>query len=159
MYHDGKNVLYSANTFHCESPHLTCSLIKHNDIINRNLAVRSMELCIYVDNADSERKWNNALSALVESSENLRHIRIKVKGNIWSGSYSFYPIRRYSPAYGKRPFLQGLLELKKLPLQTVKLVVTEKSWRGMHRRREFTWTPAQKEEWAQSVKRAILGSG
>lgn len=159
MYHDGKNVSFSANTFHCDSPRLTCSFIKHNDIINRTLAVRSMELEIYVHNADSERKWNNALSALVESSKNLRHVRIRVEEDIWSGLYHSSLRCRHSPAYGRRPFLKGLLELKKLPLQTVKLDVTGKSWRGMHRRREFTWTHAQKEEWAQSVKRAILGSG
>lgn len=159
MYHDVTNVLYSANTYLCVTPYFVCSFIKHNNIFNRNLAVRSIVLKIIVRDAADERNWNNALCALAESSKNLRHIRIDIREFIWNGPFNNW--HRYSAAFGKRPFLEGLLELKKLPLQTMELDATAYRWssgKNANYSGNYCWTDAQKKEWARKIRGAILSS-
>lgn len=162
MYHDVKNLLYSANTFEFSDAHLIGPFILRLDEVNhRSLAVRSVHLLnVYVSNRNEERRWNNGFCALAEKLKNLRHIRIVVDERIWTDRWAI--TRRQSPAHGKAPFLGSLLELKKLPLKTVELTVTERRltdrWGRIVHENGYTWTVAQKREWAQKMKLAILGS-
>ncbi|CAF9915814.1 MAG: hypothetical protein ALECFALPRED_010334 [Alectoria fallacina] len=158
MYHDARNVLYSVNTFSSYDRSLIFPFLKHlKDVIHRNLAVRSIHLDVFVRDTADERKSNHTFCALAENLKNLRDIHIDVAEHIWNRWY--VPTRRHSPAYTTRPFLQGLLELKKLPLKRVELVVAETIWDGQGRGSEYVWTTAQKQEWAQKMRRAILGLG
>lgn len=156
LYHEAKNVLYSANEFSVAQPKMVNILIRHLDSLNhRSLAVRSVYLHAIVYNTKNEREWDNTFRVLAEGLKNLRHIRIFVGEYIWNG----YHTRRQSPAQGKRPFLQGLLELKKLPLKTIKLIMNNDGGAGGRRGDAYDWTDAQKREWAQKMEGAILGSG
>lgn len=160
MYHDVKNLLYSANDFEISHPQLVGLFVRRLDEVSyRSLAVRSVHLRVYVPDKNKERHWDNAFCALTEDLKNLRHIKIGVSEEIWN-NYSSFP-RRQSPAHGKTPFLRGLLEFKKLPLKTVELAVTERltgNWGHRVGEDAYIWTAAQKREWAQKMKNAILGT-
>lgn len=158
MYHDANNVFYSANNFRFKEPKMIHRFLRRlGDVNHRNLAVRSVHLELTVFEKKEEREWDNAFRALAENFKNLQQIHVKVGERIWTRPCTWG--RRHSPAYGKRPFLQGLLELKKLPLKTLELVMPETDYSSSMREIPFTWTTAQKLEWAQSMKSAILGSG
>ena len=158
LYHEAKNVLYSANRLSLSDPKLVNTFIRRLDNLNhRSLAMRSVYLVVYVHNKNREREWDNTFRVLAESFKNLRHIRIMVEQRIWNG-YQDYSHRRRSPAQGNMPFLQGLLELKKLPLKTVDLVVTKDMRYGSLRGDAYNWTDAQKREWERHMEGAILGS-
>ena len=148
-------MVFSANRFHIIAPKLVGLFIRRLDDVNhRSLAVRSVLLDVYVSSKNDEREWDNTFCALAEALKNLRHIKIDINEQIWSGYYWTRCIRRHSPAHEKAPFLRGLLELKKLPLKAVELVVSEKIFKG----EVPLWTAVQKRDWAQKMKRAILGS-
>lgn len=157
IYHDAKNVLYSANCFSFRHPKLVGSFIRRLDCVsNRSLAVRSVHLFVLIRDRNQERKWDNSLHALAENLKNLRHIYIEVAEYLWNGYNYHHP--RHSPAYGKRGFLRGLLELKNLPLKTVELVVGDNMNVRETLDKRYVWTNAQKQDWAQSMKSAILSS-
>lgn len=156
MYHDARSVLYSVNTFSSFDRSLIFPFLKHlKDVVHCNLALRSIHINVFVRDAADERKSNHTFCALADNLKNLRDIQIDVDEDIWDRRY--VSTRRHSPAYGTRPFLQGLLELKKLPLKRVELVVAETIWACKGRGNEYVWTTAQKQEWAQKMRRAILG--
>lgn len=158
MYHDARNVFYSANEFDFYDPKLLGLFMRRlNNISHCSLAMRNVHLYVRVSNKNQEREWDNTFRALAEDLKNLRHISIDVDDCIWNGRYASYT-RRYSPAHGKEPFLRGLLELKRLPLKTVELVVTERILEGGVRGNKYIWTTAQKREWALNMKSAIFGS-
>ena len=158
IYHEAKNVLYSTNDFTFNDPRTVDVLIRRLDNVNhRSLSVRSLYLHVHVDNKNSERQWDNTFRMLAESLKNLRHIRIFVGEYIWN-RYPYLPTRRQNPAQGKRPFLQGLLELKKLPLKTVELVMIKFMQDDSFRGDACTWTDSQKREWARKMEGAILSS-
>lgn len=161
LYHEAKNVLYSANDFMLLSDSRLLGLFirRLDDGSHRSLAVRSLHLGLVVSNINEERKWDNAFRTLAESLKNLRHISIYIFEVIWDASGYYYSRnRRHSPAHGKRPFLRSLLELKELPLKTFELGVME-SHGATAGDTKYVWTTAQKREWAQKMKGAILGSG
>ena len=152
IYHDAKQVVYSANTFEFFNPKIILLFIRCLDVSYRNLALRSVVLNIYVDNY-REREWDNVFRELADNFKNLRHLHIEIDEVIWSKPWT----RRHSPAYRNSPFLRGLLELKQLPLKTVELVMVDRGIYG-DPISQYIWTIAQKQEWAQRMKSAILGS-
>ena len=154
LYLEARNVLYSVNTFTVGCPKALGLFIRCLDISHHSLAVRDLRLTVNVDNRNEEREWDNTFQVLAENLENLRHIRIIVNERIWDRYYPVY--RRHIPASGKGSFLRGLLELKKLPLKTIELVMTETYYSSSPSK--YFWTNDQKREWAQSMKSAILGS-
>ena len=156
LYHEAKNVLYSANDFALCDPKLVGLFVRRLDDVNHcSLAVRSMQLHVFVSSKNNEREWDNTFRALAEGLKNLRQIRIIVSPRIWNRFYHTSPLLK-SPTQRKGTFLQGLLELKNLPLKTVKLVVEEDL--RVHGT-ENVWTVSQRQEWAQKMEGAILGSG
>ncbi|KAL9076195.1 MAG: hypothetical protein Q9161_001242 [Pseudevernia consocians] len=161
MYHDANNVFYSANNFKFNRPKMIHRFLRRLDHANHgNLALRSVQLKFCVTKTNEEREWDNAFRALAEDCRNLRSIHVEIDERIWDDwIWNWNCSRRHSPSYGKRPFLQGLLELKRLPLKTLELVMTERTNNSPPRESQFVWTTAQKREWAQSMTSAILGSG
>ena len=156
MYHDVKSLLYSANDFRLYQAQLVRPFLRRLDEVNhRSLAVRSVTLNVYLSSRNEERQWDHAICALAENLKNLRHIRIAIDEQLWT--YRWVCTRRQSPAHGKAPFLPSLLELKKLPLRTVNLTVTARPTGNWVLPIEYTWTAAQKQEWVQKMKLAILG--
>ncbi len=147
-------VLYAANTFEfCIAKTVRSFIRRLDDASHRNLAVRSVVLDIRVTGRNREREWDNAFREVAENFKNLRHLRIQIGECIWDMPWT----RRHSPAYRKSPFLRGLLELKQLPLKTVELVMDEDLPSSIGESK-YIWTTAQKQEWAQRMKNAILGS-
>lgn len=159
MYHEARSVLYSANTFIISSPRLVNSFIRRlNDTSYDRLAVRSIRLHIYVHVRNDEREWDNTFRFLTENLKNLRYISIDV--DLCPYEYFSPMTRQHSPTYAKRLFLRDLVEFKKLPLKKVELVL-EGSDIPVDRAREdkYIWTNARKQEWVQSMKSKMLGSG
>lgn len=144
IYHEAKDVLYSAGDFTLDYPQLARGFIRRlDDVNNCVLAMRSVHLQVFVYDRNSEREWDNIFRVLAESWKNLRHIHIYVDEHIWNGDYSYFS-RRKIPAQGKKPFLQGLLEFKVLPLTMFELVVSEHNSGRMAD--PYMWTNAQKRE-------------
>lgn len=154
IYHEARNVFYSANTFEISTVKEIGGFLRCLDTFsNRSLAIRRLHITMSVFNKIDERYWDNGLHALAEGLKNLRHVHIRVRERIWSVSYP----RRQSPAVGKAPFLQGLLELKKLSLKTIEIIVELYEIRSVRDNR-YIWTGAQKQAWAQSMESGILGT-
>ena len=163
MYHEARKVLYSANTLYFVKPRSVSGFLRHLNIVSdHSLPVRSVHLSIHVSDRSKEREWDHAFHALAEGLKNLQHLYIKVEEDIWNHFWT----RRHSPALGKRPFLGGLLEFKKLPLKTFELIMSESGpsryggrWNYCNlREHEYTWTMDQKRAWAQSIQNAILST-
>ena len=153
MYHDAKNVLFSANTFDISRPSLVPIFIQRlSHVSGRNLAIRSVHLLVEIEVRNEERRWDKTFHALAEAFKNLRHLYIHFDIGIWDCGL----VTRYSPAHPRsKPFLLGLLELKKLSLKTVDVIVA-KSYSTLNLGNAYTWTDAQKRDWAQKMKDMIL---
>lgn len=159
LYHEAKNVLYSANDFVLSNPKIVGLFLRRlDDFNNRSLAMRSVDLHIFIPSISREREWNHTIRVMADRLKNLRHIRICISEHFWTG-FEYHPSRRQSPAQGKRAFLPGLLELKKLPLKTIKLFLKDDGLGLRMRGGAYTWTDDQKREWVRKMEAAILGSG
>ena len=157
VYHEARNVFFSANTFEMDRPSSVHLFLRHLHLgTHRALSVRSLHLNIAIPDRNEERKWDNILHTLVEELYNVIHVYVDVEEEIWNNCYS--PTRRHSPALGKRPFLTGLLELKRLPLKTFELAMVATRRRHRHSEDKYNWTVDQKIAWARSMKMAILGT-
>lgn len=158
MYHESRNVLYSANGFKISDPKVVGPFVKRlQHVNNRSLAIRSVLLHVKVTQKNEERAWDNAFRELAESVTKIRHIKVEIDEHIWNDAYCCNPRNRHSPAYGKSPFLQGLLAFKTLPLKTVELVMIKRQVRGMCREIGI-WTDVQKQRWMESIRKAVLAS-
>ena len=157
-------MLYSANTFEILAPNRVSPFLRLFDSVSHHgLAVRNLRLVVSVTRPDDERQWDNSFHDLAEGLKTLRHLCIYMR-EINRHGHKEYRFRD-SPAFRKRPFLGGLLELNKLSLKTVEFEIgTGQSWcwnqtwyieRGG---KIYTWDNAQKLAWAQSMKSAILGT-
>ena len=160
MYREARNVIYSANTFEIFSPNRVSPFLRRLDSVSHcGLAVRNLRLNVSVSRPDDERQWDISFHNLAEGLKTLRHLCINM------GEVSRYgrPELRFrdSPAFRKRPFLGGMLELNKLPLKTVEFVIrTGQNWCWCIARggKIYEWDNARKLAWAQSMKHAILGT-
>ena len=154
-YHEARNVFYKVNIFRIRNPSLGDLFIQR--VSNYGLALRSVHLNICVPKRNDERKWDNTLHKLAENFKTVQNIYIDVREHPWDHSY--YDTLRHNPAVGKKPFLKGLLELKKLPLKTFEISVYEPNPRSYHYRVDwdvYSWSPDQKRAWSRSIKSAIL---
>ena len=156
-YHEARNVIYTANMFKIRDPRLGRSFLQR--ISDYSLTLRSVHLNIHVSKRNDEREWDNTFHELAGNFKTVQNLYIHVREDLWD-DFIHYKTLRHSPAVGKRPFLRGLLELKKLPLKTFEISVDE----GFPRRNynswpanDYSWTPDQKRAWARSIKSAILG--
>ena len=157
-------MLYSANTFQILAPNRVPPFLRLFDSVSHHgLAVRNLCLVVSVTRPDDERQWDNSFHDLAEGLKTLRHLRIYM-GRIHRHGHNEYRFRD-SPAFTKRPFLGGLLELDKLPLKTVEFVIRTgqswcmiQTWYIVRGGKTYTWDNAQKLAWAQSMKSAILGT-
>ena len=158
-YHEARNVFYTANIYKFDEPTLGRTFLQR--ISDYNLILRSVHLTIRVSKRSDERQWDNTLHELAENFNTVQNLFIDVLQGLWvEGNYDYnYTRQRYSPALGKRPFLKGLLELKKLPLKTFEIGVDIWSPRLHHLAEagDYSWTPDQKRAWARSIKSAVLG--
>ena len=159
VYHEARNVFYATNIFRIGDPSI--SRLFSQRISLYSFTLRSVHLTICVTHRHDERQWDNALHELAKNVKTVQNVYIDVREHLWDerAYYNF----RHTPTLGKRPFLGGLLELKKLPLKTFEISVG-----GDHLRRYvqgqwqsnmsvYVWTTDQKREWARSMKSAILG--
>ena len=156
MYHEARNVFYTANVFRIGDPKLGGLFLQR--ISDYGLALRSVHLNICVAKRNDERQWDNTLHELAENIKTVQHLYIDVKGHLWNGHGEPNSLRT-NPSLGKRPFLKGLLALKKLPLKTFEICVDAGHPRFHHLvlPGDYTWTPEQMQAWAQSIQSAVLG--
>ena len=154
MYHDARNVLYSANTFQIANARSGRLFLQR--LSDRCLTLRSLHLDVFVAVKQDERDWDYAFHEVAEDLKNLQRLYINFKEELWNGLY--YNAGRHSPAFGKKPFLGGLLELKKLPLKTFEIVIDETTRYVRNIPERDRWTVPQKLVWAQSIKSAVLGT-
>lgn len=164
IYLEARNKLYSANTFVFAFFEPSCLFLRSHHIVSYGgSAVRRIKLEVSVTCRQDERKWNKMFHMLTETLNNVRHLHIDIEERMWNDIWNdFYRFpRRLIPVFGKRHFLEGMLEFKKLSLQTFQLVMVE-SRRGpcncILRSPEYTWTMDQKREWAQEMKSAIMSA-
>lgn len=164
MYYEARNVLYSANTFEIFAPNRVSPFLGLLDSVSHcGLAVRNLRLDVSVTRPDDERQWDNSFHNVAEGLKTLRHLSINM-GEIYRHGQREYRFRD-GPAFRKKPFLGGLLELNKLPLKTVEFVIntgqsfcTRQTWRIVRGGKIYAWDNVQKLAWAQSMKSAILGT-
>ena len=157
-------MLYSANTFEISAPNRVSPFLRLLDSVSHcGLAVRNLRLDVSVTRPDDERQWDNSFHNVAEGLKTLRHLCINMR-EIYRHGQREYRFRD-GPAVRKKPFLGGLLELNKLPLQTVEFVIgtgqsfcTRQTWYIVRGGKIYTWDNAQKLAWAQSMKSAILGT-
>ena len=155
IYHDAKDAFYSSNEFEVICPQPLGMFIEHLKYVShRALVVRMMDLRVLVCSRNQERDCENGVRALAESLKNVRHISIDISGDERCG---FACTRRLGPFYRDKPFLLGLLELKKLQLKTFSLSVYGQREDDVHKD-DLTGIAVQKWEWVQYMKGAILGS-
>lgn len=141
-------MFYSVNTFEISEPRSGLAFLQ--DLGNAGLTLRSLHLHVFVDSKKDERDWSSSFHVVAKDLKNLKHVYIDVTERVWN---------RQNPAIGKKPFPRGLLEMKKLPLETVEIVMSDHGWLNRNAYTEqFLWTMAQKQEWAESMKSAILGT-
>lgn len=148
LYHERRSVFYFINTFEISEPRSGLAFLQ--DLGNAGLRLRSLHLHVSVDSKKDERDWRSSFHEVAKGLKNLKHLYIDVTERLWI---------QQNPAIGKKPFPRGLLELKKLPLETVEIVMSDRRVlnRNMYTE-QFLWTMAQKQEWAESMKSAILGT-
>ena len=170
MYYEARNVLYSANTFEIFAPNRVSPFLRLLDSVSHcGLAVRNLRLDVSVTRPDDERQWDNSFHNVAEGLKTLRHLCINM-GEIYRQGQRATRFRD-GPAFRKKPFLGGLLELNKLPLKTVEFVIgtgqnfcteqnfcTRQTWYIVRGGKIYAWDNAQKLAWAQSMKSAILGT-
>ena len=158
MYHEIRNALSSGNHLEISHPRAACSFLRH--LTHSALRLRRIELNIFIDDRKEEHSWNKAFHALSEQLKDLRHLCVKVDEQLWP-VYAAYK-GRHSPAFGKTPFLAGLLQFKKVPLKTFELVVGDGRegypFETAYLSSNYIWTTDQRRLWAQSMKSAILGT-
>ena len=155
-YHEARNVFYTANIFRIGDPRVGRLFLQR--ISDYSLTLRSVHLNICVTKRKDEREWDDTLQELAENFKTVQKLYIDVRETLWNMYECYSTTRRHSPAVGKKPFIRGLLELKKLPLKTFELSV----WEGSPRNQPqvptsvYSWTPDQKRAWVRSMKSAIL---
>lgn len=160
MYHEARSVLYSVNTFEIGRPIQGRLFLQ--TLSDRSLTLRSLHLSIILVCTQDERDWNHVFYEMAKNLKNIRDLYVHILEVLWVG---YYRGIRQSPAFGKKPFLKGLLELKKLPLKTLEICMRD-NFEGRHYHshgisaytNKYIWTPAQQQEWAESMKSAILGT-
>ena len=155
MYHEARNAIYTANIFKIKEARLGGLFLQR--ISNYSLTLRSVHLNICVWRRDDERQWNNTLLELAVNCKTLQNLYINTKDNLRNDLD--YKTLQYGPAVGKRSFLRGLLQLKKLPLKTLEIWVDEGHPRHHPpvKVNDSSWMLDQRLEWARSMKSAILG--
>ena len=152
IYHEARNVFFSANTFDVVEPRPFRLFLQRIDVVSyRSFALRSLHLQICVYDRNDERVWDNTFCEMAEVLTNLQHLHIDLKER--SFYYDYWRSSRLTPRIRKSsPFLQGLRELRKLPLKTLEIVV------GHSVNSVYIWPADQKQAWVQSMKSAILGT-
>ena len=155
MYHEARNAIYTANIFKIDEARLGVLFLQR--ISNYSLTLRSVHLNICVLWRDDERQWDITLLELATNCKTLQNLYIDVRDN-FRDDLEFKTLR-YGLSVGKRSFLRGLLQLKKLPLKTLEIWVDEGHPRHhpLVKVNDYSWMLDQRLEWARSMKSAILG--
>ena len=156
VYHEARNAIYTANIFEIGKARVGGLFLQR--ISNYSLTLRSVHLNIRVSTRDVERQWDNTLLELATNCKTLQNLYMDIKDNLRNDLD--YKTLQYGPAVGKRAFLRGLLQLKKLPLKTLEIWVDEGHPHHHHplvKVNDYSWMLDQRREWAQSMKSAILG--
>ena len=157
-YDEATYILYGTNTFGFRWAEILLAFIHKfgQGTTSNNLSIRNINLFVNVNDRRDERRWNQAFELIAQKLPGLTNVSIRVDEGCCQG---FEPEYR-DPLNAEKIFLSGILELRSLQLSSLVLDVVE----GEEEQYEMDHvmperlSPAQKVDWANYVKAAIMGS-
>ena len=168
MYNEAHHVPYSANTFSCADPRTLQNFIHSlargdydNHLAVRSLIIEVVYSCASSCETSNHSNWRKTLSTCAKHLKNLNRVNISLEWKCWS----LGDVMREVEAKGinwRVPWISGILVLKKLPLKSATLVISDaKVYEAFHRflspsENPIRRTLQEKQEWARYVKEIIL---
>ena len=166
VYNEAHFIPYSTNTFSCTDPKTLQNFVLSiaQGTKSNHLAIRSLFLDMVYDHSDSKSLWKKAISTCVRKLKALQKVSISIDMR------NFYSI----PSYGdltsdgkccKNDLVSTMRGLKKLPLKTVTMVISDDEAEFYCITYMLTrfWTPYcysldQKRKWVRDLREYILQS-
>ena len=166
-YHETRLLAFSANTLSFKNPwdfQIFCSfrIFGTNPPIpvDTKFVVRRLHLDIIIRDDYDENGWNAAFRKLARNLKNLQYLYIDIEQRP-SGNSHFKKWQFEEPAGSS--FLVGLRELRGLRLKIVTVIIadnhilhTTRENLKAEKERRYRWTMAQKQEWADHIRRVLL---
>ena len=149
FYNEANPILWATNTFSFETAHC-CKQFFDDRNPEQKAAVKSLHLVVNIEHF-AGKAWNKALSkSLVRSLKGLADLRLVIKDRMEIGQYRTL---RASDALLKQRNFEGVLNLSRLPLQSVDV-----SMMPYFQTDCGTWTQSDKDEYAELLKRRLLSN-
>ena len=158
-YDEAKYILYATNTFAFRWAEILLAFILklgQSTAPNNNLSIRNISLFINVNDRRDEECWNEAFRLIALKLPGLKNVSVRVDEGCCQG---FEPEFK-DPLNAEKIFLNGILELRRLQLSSLVLNVVEgeEDLDEMDHVMPERLSPAQKVDWANYVKAAIMES-
>ena len=169
-YDEAKHTLYATNTFAFRWGEILLAFMRKFGKGTAHLSIRNISLFVNVDGRRDEGCWNDAFTLMVQKLPGLKNVCVRVDEGYCQG---FEPGFR-DPLNAEKIFLNGILKLRKLKLSSLVLDVVEgvDAVEGVDVVEgededdpyEIDYvmperlSPAQKVDWANYVKAAVMGS-
>lgn len=176
MYNEAHHIPYSANTFGCFDPKTLQSFVTllAQGSKDNHLAVRSLFLEIFHAKRGDMSSWKKALATCTKHLTAIQNVSISI--DLYDFSMSSLGRRASDDlekvgAVWKDCVISSLLSLKKMPLKTATMVISDKEaeldrscWYGpvysrwINLEAAYRWTLDEKKERARYVREVLLQS-